>query len=737
MKESPPLRRPWTVRRLALSVGWRPGFRPRTGVAAPDACSWRPSMQTLCLFIACMGAAWSADEPAETAPEPFRLVPASGRYHLVWRADARIKGARLLVPHAFLPSRALLATASGLFMTDDAGQQWRPLAGGTPDKVGIAVCAAFAPNETDRFYIATAGKGVWATTDGGQTFVQVGSAAKGMASDRVEALHVYPYDPRFRTLLALHGDAAPGLSRTIDGGTTWQVLAPDYHAKAILFNRAEDQRNRMVYLSAAKKDRPDVYSLWASPTLGDIWTEVAADVLAVDGAVSTRSKGGAYWATELGGILSLAREGASVERLGPRNANRWVSIGITGGATPNQDVIFAYEPTRLGLVISEDGFRTGSSQNQGLFVGTFVREGAHVRANANGTVFYAVINQALYTGRLAGSKCQILEVLTQPPMLNVSSTDYLNVMKDVYEAIREFPKTRQAGVDAAKLTAFIRERKKDFPHRPVQIVARVRVDGGKPEKVTGDLSPLGCSKTAELFDDGQHGDGAAEDGLYGVTALLSLRDYHQHRREGPLPSNGPVDFRVTAQWGEGLSDTRTGILGVFRRVQGFTYWDEWGCELLDAEGEVEGKIVADQKPRQGKHCIRLTVGTQKWRAPWTHHYSRSDLSGYHALVFWVRTDDGAQTDLSVGLRSNPDEALPAYTSSVDVVKERLVEGGGLSAEWRRVVVPLERFYREKSAFEPSAFGGVVFGGPAGPARTYFIDDIRFVAEPAELEEIRQ
>jgi hypothetical protein len=696
----------------------------------------------LWLLIACLGMivspAMVAEEPPETpreaAKEPFRLVPASSRYNLVWRADARIKGARLIVPHSFLPSRALLATTSGLFLTDDAGQEWKPLAAGAPDKVGVTVCAAFAPNEPDRFYIATAGKGIWATTDGGKTFAQVGSAAKGMASDQVQALYVYPFDPLFRTLLALHGEAAPGLSRTIDDGKTWQVLSPAYHAKAILFNRPEDSRDRVVYLSAARKDRPEVYSLWASPTLGDVWTEVAADVLAVDGVVSGLPKGGAFWATQFGGLLSIVRQGANVERLGPTDVDRWASIGVTGGAGPKSEVLFAYEPTKLGLVISEDGFRTGSSQNQGLFVGPFVREGAHIRVNANGTVFYAVINQALYTGRLAGSKCQIHEVLAQPPMLNVSSTSYVNVMKEVYETIREFPKTHQAGVDAVKLTAFIRERKKDFPLCPVQVTARVRVENGKPEHVTGDFSLLGCPASQELFDDGQHGDGAPGDGLYGATAILNLRNYTQGHHGGPLPSNGPVGLPVTAQWGQDQSDIRTGIIGIFRRPQGFTYWDEWGSELLDPEGTVKGEIVKDQKPKQGQHCIKLTVGTEKWLAPWTHHYSRYDLSGYYALVFWVRTDDGAQSDLWVSLRTNPDEVLPTCSPSVAILKEKCIDGGALSAEWRRVVIPLQRFYREKSTFEPSAFGGVVFGGPAGPARTYFIDDIRFIAEPAELEE---
>jgi hypothetical protein len=51
-----------------------------------------------------------------------------------------------------------------------------------------------------------------------------------------------------------------------------------------------------------------------------------------------------------------------------------------------------------------------------------------------------------------------------------------------------------------------------------------------------------------------------------------------------------------------------------------------------------------------------------------------------------------------------------------------------------VVVPIDRFFRQKSDFELSAFGGVAFGGPAGPARAYYIDDIRVVASPAELEE---
>jgi hypothetical protein len=688
-----------------------------------------------CLLAAGLGLAGGApaaaqdhgNPPKEAAKEPFRWVPAARHCNLVWRADGRVKGARLVVPHPFHPTRALLATASGLLLTDDAGQEWKPLPAGAPDRLGVVAAAVFAPDDPDRFYVAPAGKGVWATADGGRTFARIGSAAAGMASDQVQGLCLYPYDPSFRTLLALHGEAAPGFSRSLDGGKSWQVLAPAYHARAVLFGPLE--RNRIVYLSASRKDRPEVYSLWASSILGDSWIEVASDVLAVEGVLTSPPNNQALWATQFGGLLDLSRRGASAERVGPPDVDRWAGVGVTGGAGPAAEAIFAYEPARRGVVVSEDGFRTASSQNQGLFVGPFVREGAHVRASVDGAAWYAVINQTLYAGRLAAADFQVRDAAAQPPMIDVSSTAYLGVMKEVYAAIRKFASARQAGVEAVALAAFLRERKKDFPQRPVQLTARVR---GKPLRVTGDLTLLGGPKEAEFFDDGRHGDGAEGDGVYGAPAVFSLRDVR--RPDAPMPLNRPASVPVTARWDGDRSDTAAAVVTFLRRAQGFVYWNEGGCQVVDAEGPVEGQVVADPKSKEGKHCIRLTAGTGKWFAPWMHRWTVWDLSGYHALSFWVRTDDGAASDLRVYLRTNFDEALPAVSPPAAVVKDRFIEGGALSAEWRRVVIPLDHFLRQKSDFEPSCFGGVAFGGDAGPARSYFIDDIRVVASPAELEE---
>lgn len=670
------------------------------------------------LLAAGLAPAAAQDHGKEAPKEPFRWVPAARHCNLVWRADGRVKGARLVVPHPFHPMRALLATTSGLFLTDDAGQEWRPLPGGASDRLGVVGAALFAPDDPDRFYVAPVGKGVWATADGGRTFSRIGSAAAGMASDQVQALCLYPYDPSFRTLLALHGEAAPGFSRSLDGGKTWQVLAPAYHARAVLFGPLE--RNRVVYLSASRKDRPEVYSLWVSSLLGDSWTEVAADVLGVEGVLAGNQ---ALWATQLGGLLDLSRRGASAERVGPPDEDRWAGLGVAG------ETVFAYEPSRRGVVVSEDGFRTASSQNQGLFVGPFVREGAHVRAGVDGAAWYAVINQTLYAGRLAAADFQVRDAAARPPMIDAGSTAYVGVMKEAYGAIRKFASARQAGVEAVALTAYLRERKKDFPQRPVQLTARVR---GKPLKVTGDLTLLGGPKEVGFLDDGRHGDGAEGDGVYGAVAVVNLRDVRRH--DVPMPLNRPATVPVTARWAGGRSDTAAAVFTFLRRAQGFVYWNEGGCQVVDAEGPVEGQVVADPKSKEGKHCVRLTAGKEKWFAPWMHRWTVWDLSGCHALSFWVRTDDGAGSDLRVYLRTNFEDALPAVSPPAEVVKDRYIEGGALSAEWRRVVIPLDHFLRRKSDFDPSFFGGVAFGGDAGPARTYFIDDIRVVASPAELVE---
>ncbi|MEI4920741.1 hypothetical protein Q8G81_34870, partial [Klebsiella pneumoniae] len=80
------------------------------------------------------------------------------------------------------------------------------------------------------------------------------------------------------------------------------------------------------------------------------------------------------------------------------------------GATADSRIIYAYAPGKLGFVVSTDDGKTFKSFGEGLPAGGFVKKGAHVRANAGGSLFYAAINNTLYVGRRHSGAVAITDV---------------------------------------------------------------------------------------------------------------------------------------------------------------------------------------------------------------------------------------------------------------------------------------------------------------------------------------
>jgi hypothetical protein len=645
---------------------------------------------------------------------------------VTWQADGRFKDVRGVVPHPFLPSRAALATAAGLWLTEDGGAQWKFLPESSPQKAGPINGVTFSPIAPDTFYLASAGQGVWATEDGGARFTRIGAVERGLASNSVLAVIVYPYDTRFHSLLALHGEAAPGISRTQNHGERWDVVARSLHVRAALFHSAP--HDLIVFLAGARKDRPDLPGLWTSMGLGENWLEIVSDTLSHQGLLSLHQTGATYWATAYSGICKVGKSGSYNLRVGPLDYDRWASIGITCGPYVNKEILYAYEPSKLGLVLSEDGFQTGSLHSQGLCTGAFVKDGAHVRANANGTAYYAALNGALYLGRVSGSKYLIRSVALDPPAVVCDLVRGSNAVSELYNAIREFPRARQVGPAARRLNEQIRAARSHGLFLDLRLTAEVQ---GKPEAVSVDLTRLRRPGKVPLYDDGTHGDAKPRDGVYTATIHVSFRD---------LDLQGVIPLPVTASGKEDDDAcTRSALLTFFRRKEGFVFWNEWGHEITDKTGGAF--IRQDNTPKmakEGGNCLKVTTGTEPWRVAWGGSYHRSDLTGYHALSFWIKSDGKELPELQVSLRSNPEDAYPAYSESVDVVKGKYIEGGAVTGEWRFVAIPLDRFYRPEAPFQFNLTGSVAFGGPANSeSRTFWLDDIRFWTDAAELEEARK
>lgn len=161
-----------------------------------------------------------------------------------------------------------------------AGLQWRLIG---PFRGGKATMTAGVPGNPAVYYFATAGSGVWKTTDGGQTWncvtdlsrltstnavavapshpdtVYVGAAGSGpsaglyrsrdagghwtqvaLQGHPVSSIVIDPHDPN--VVIAAAGDS--GVVRTSDGGHTWTSVLPDAKVGAVwLVFDPDDPRN--------------------------------------------------------------------------------------------------------------------------------------------------------------------------------------------------------------------------------------------------------------------------------------------------------------------------------------------------------------------------------------------------------------------------------------------------------------------------------------------------------------
>jgi len=633
----------------------------------------------------------------------FRHTGAYSPVAVGWAADGRLQQVLGVFPHPVLPERAVVATRAGVLFSDDAGGTWQPLSKAAADQVGNIRHVEFSPDAPDTFYLASNRKGVWATKDGGKTVEAVGSKQAGMAADETVAVYVYPGDRRFRTLLAIHGEAAPGISYSRDRGHTWRVAAPDYHVRSILCGGAGD---RELFLVASKKGATDVQSIYYCVSFDDYWLELVRDLIPTDTSLSLLVKAGRWneevfrgatpiFSTADAGLYRV-NQGGGV-RIGPADINAFASVGFTWGPNADTEVFFAYEPRKLGMMVSTDGLQTFARQGEGLYTGPFVKEGARIRANANGTVFYATANEVLYVGRRSSGPLEVSRVAVTPPIFIFENEGYKAAMDGLRDELRTFANERYVAREAKRIVKSARDARAYLSETQFTVTATVTGPGGPPASVTVDLSRIGGSGLAPMLDDGQHGDGAAGDGLYGATFRFDPRrlknDSHDWRRRWP----GRLGLTVTAAGADGALSGAVAVLAVFDSPESFT---------------LHKKVDP----------IAVTPG------PWSQSLGASevpDILAYYAMTFWIKSDMAGDEDVQVQLRDAPPFSFATTTPPAWIVKEALVEGGKVTSEWRLVTIPLARLLKDSPQFETMRLGAVVLSGESKSPRTYWVDEVRF------------
>ncbi len=147
-------------------------------------------------------------------------------------------------------------------------------------------------------------------------------------------------------------------------------------------------------------------------------------------------------------------------------------------------------------------------------ISSLVKEGAMLRPNTNGTVFYNVVNASLSIGRVPDD-VPIVEL--NPPTVELNAKDAKN-WKNLAASFQKFSRDKGNTVAAAKaLKLETGDLDALYRSRQLTVTARLPLKPTPPVSVTVDLSRYGGAPNTPLLDDGKHDDGAAGDGVYGTT----------------------------------------------------------------------------------------------------------------------------------------------------------------------------------------------------------------------------
>jgi photosystem II stability/assembly factor-like uncharacterized protein len=240
------------------------------------------------------------------------------------------------------PKTFYMGVASGgLFRTTDGGATWVPITDGKVP-VGSTGCVAVADSDPNVIYLGTGsddvrsnvstGRGIYKSTDGGQTWKFIGLYNAG----QIAGVRIHPTNPNI-VWVSAQGDAFKsnderGVFKTTDGGQTWSK---------VLF--VSNQVGAMDV--ELQPGNPDVVYAWMSRLERKPWT-----------IISGSRDGGFYKSSDGGEHFTKITNGLPAELIG--KANLAVTV-----AKPDRIYALIEAKPGSGLYRSDDAGQTWTAMN--------------------------------------------------------------------------------------------------------------------------------------------------------------------------------------------------------------------------------------------------------------------------------------------------------------------------------------------------------------------------------------
>ncbi|KKK98011.1 hypothetical protein LCGC14_2647020, partial [marine sediment metagenome] len=273
-----------------------------------------------------------------------------------------------------------------------------------------------------------------------------------------------------------------------------------------------------------------------------------------------------YMATLDGQILQSDDDGQTWSTMAKFPSTRWVSLFRTRGRTARTRIIAGYDPRRLGVVMTSGRFAPDAltARNTGLYVGQFIKSGAMCRANANGTVFFLVMNNTLWVGRrkVPPAGPYIVQAWCGPSSIWVGHSRLTHAEGDLHARISSIAAGAVTDANIRALASAAGTIRKQISSMSFRVFARVshkRGVGGVKVAVT-DTYALGGQMKVPLYDDGKHDDGKPADGLFAGEIAFKSHVMASENRDAAnqgFPGIGAVTVTATELgWTRGKLEVR-------------------------------------------------------------------------------------------------------------------------------------------------------------------------------------